>query len=139
MKANCYMEQNKKALFSEWEKLGENDELNAISILKHRDGTPAMVCFLAQQMAEKYLKGLLLFHSGDSPKIHSLIKLVALIGQYVSGSDDLLKEEVSLLSAYYIETRYVSDVPLETYTWEMAEEAYVAAKKIKEFVLRKIA
>lgn len=129
------MEQNREVLFSEWEKMGENDELNIVSILKHRDGTPAMVCFLSQQMAEKYLKGLLLFFSGDCPKIHSLIKLIALIKLHIPETEEVLKEEASLLDAYYIETRYVSDIPLETYTWEMAEEAYDATKKIKQFTM----
>lgn len=132
------MEQDKKTLFSEWENLGKNDELNLISILKHRDGTPSMVCFLSQQMAEKYLKGLLLICSGDYPKIHSLNKLIALIRPYGFDEDMSLKDEAAMLDTFYVESRYVSDIPLETYTWEMAEEAYEATKKIKNLVLKKI-
>jgi HEPN domain-containing protein len=132
------MEQDKKTLFSEWAKSGENDELNIVSIMKHRDGTPSMVCFLSQQMGEKYLKGLLLVYSDDYPKIHSLNKIMALLKPYNFDTEMSLKKEIAILDAFYVETRYVSDVPLENYTWKMAEEAYEAAKKIKELVLKKI-
>ena len=43
----------------EWTKRANDDELNARSILTHKDGTPNGVCFLSHQMAEKYLKAFL--------------------------------------------------------------------------------
>ena len=130
--------QNKKELVDEWVNRAKDDEQNVVSILKHRDGTPMMVCFISHQIAEKYLKALILFYSGDYPKVHSLIKLISLIKQYVKTTEDELKEEILTLDPYYIETRYPADIPLEEFNWQMAEEAYGAAVKIKIFVLNKI-
>ncbi|MEK7658314.1 MAG: HEPN domain-containing protein [Patescibacteria group bacterium] len=131
------MEQNKKILVSEWIERAEDDELNVLSILKHRDGTPAFVCFISHQIAEKYLKALLLFYSGDTKKIHSLAKLISFIKSY-SPDTTRIENELKLLDPYYIGARYPADIPLESFTWEMAEEAHNITIKIKNFVLEKI-
>lgn len=130
--------QERKILALEWVKRAEDDELNAKAILKDYSGTPAMVCFISHQIAEKCLKALLLFYSGNYPKIHSLGKLVSLINPYISSIERDFRKEVVILDPYYVETRYPDDMSLEEFTWEMAEEAFDAAKKIKEFVLSKI-
>ena len=39
----------------EWIKKANDDELNARSILAHRDGMPSGTCFLSHKMVEKYL------------------------------------------------------------------------------------
>ncbi len=49
----------KDLLTEEWIKKAKDDELNACSILTHRDGAPNGVCVLSHQMAEKYLKAYL--------------------------------------------------------------------------------
>lgn len=119
----------------EWLKRVADDELNVRAILKDRDGTPAQVCFLSQQMAEKSLKALVLHHTGDYPKIHGLSQLAVMLGEYIKGASDELKDDVTLLNPYYVGTRYVADIPLESFTWSMAEDAFAAALRIKEFVL----
>ena len=63
---------------AEWIAKSRDDELNAASILRHRDGAPSGVCFLAQQMSEKLLKAFLVQERGNYPKIHSLPKLLFL-------------------------------------------------------------
>mgnify|MGYP001599213296 CR=1 FL=1 len=131
------MEQNKKILVSEWIKRAEDDELNALSILKHKDGTSAFVCFISHQIAEKFLKALLLFYSGDTQKIHSLAKLASLIKPF-SSNGKIIEDDLKLLDSYYISARYPADIPLESFTWELAEEAYKSAVKIKNFVIEKI-
>lgn len=125
-------------LVNEWILRAKDDELNIFAILKDRDGTPAHVCFTCQQMSEKHLKALLLFHSGDFPKIHSLGALIELIKQFDESIAEQLKDSAISLDPYYIEARYPADIPIESFTWEMAEEAYGAATKIKEFVLKHI-
>ena len=127
-----------KKIILEWIKKAEDDELNIKSILKHRDGTPSLVCFVSQQMSEKYLKSLLIFYANDCPKIHSLKELSERIAKYSPDIFSKTGEHVILLDPYYIETRYPSDVSSELFTWEMAEDAYKSAMKIKEFVLEKI-
>lgn len=128
-------EENKKIIINRWIKKAEEDELNVQSILKHRDGTPSVVCFLSQQIAEKYLKALLIFSDLELVKVHDLIKL----NSFFKSDESQIKEienETVLLNRYYIETRYVGDYP--EFSWQEAEDAYAAAKKIKEFVLEKI-
>ncbi len=130
--------QNKTQLIHEWVVRADDDELNIKSILKHRDGTPANVCFLSQQIAEKYLKALLLFYTGDYPKTHDLNQLTTLLGHEVSSIAQDFEEEIIILNPYYVGTRYPADIPIESFTWEMAEKAYEAAKRIKEFALEKM-
>jgi len=128
-------EENKKIIVERWINKSQEDELNIKSILKHRDGTPSAVCFLCQQMAEKQLKALLIFSDFDLVKIHDLINLGSMLFEKISSIEDI-SDELKLLNRYYIETRYVGDYP--EFFWTDAEEAYEAAKKIKEFVLEKI-
>src|SRR3989344_2764104 len=130
--------QNKTQLINEWIARANDDELNARSVLKHRDGTPANVCFLSQQMAEKYLKALLLSYTGDYPRTHDLNQLASLLEDYVSSIFYEMKSEIGFLNPYYVTTRYPADVSIESFTWEMAEQAFKATEKIKEFVLLKI-
>lgn len=132
------MLQNKKILIWELIERAEDDELNVVSILKHKDGTPSLVCFISHQISEKYLKALLLFYTNDCPKIHNLTKLSVLINPYIPDIAEKLKKEIVLLEPYYIKTRYPADIPLESFTWEMAEKAYQSATTIKNFVLEKI-
>jgi HEPN domain-containing protein len=127
-------EENKRIILARWFKRGDEDELNVLSILKHRDGTPGAACFLSQQMAEKYLKGLLVFIEKDLVKIHDLVKLEEIISEALPDIREM-HQETSLLNRFYIETRYPGDFP--EFSWQDAEEAYAAAKKIREFVLEK--
>lgn len=125
-------------LVEEWLKRAEDDELNIKSILKHRDGTPANACFLSHQVVEKVLKALLLFYSKSYPRTHDLSQLIELLERYIPAISDDFKEEVILLSPYYVGARYPADIPLESFTWKEAESASKVAQKIKEFALRKI-
>ncbi len=128
-------EENKKIVLERWFKKAQEDELNADSILRHRDGTPGVVCFLAQQLAEKYLKACLISFDLELLKVHDLLRLISVLE--VSASEiKILSNEANLLNQFYIETRYVGDYP--DFSWEDAEKAYEAAKKIKDFVLREI-
>lgn len=131
-------EKNLEYFVDEWVKRALDDELNIQSILKHRDGTPANVCFLSQQMSEKYCKALILRYTGDYPKSHNLDELVVLLREHVSDIEERLREDIILLSDYYVGTRYPADIPIESFTWQEAEKAYEAATRIKEFVLEKL-
>jgi len=124
-----------KEVIELWLHKADEDELNIKSILKHRDGTPSAACFLSQQMAEKYLKGFLIFIKNDLVKIHDLIKIEEIISEFFSDIN-VVHTEVSMLNGFYIETRYPGDFP--EFSWAEAEEAYESAKTIKNFVLEKI-
>lgn len=119
----------------EWLKRAEDDELNARSILTHKDGTPNGVCFLSHQMAEKYLKAFLVYKKKWFPKIHPLDKLAKLCSEFNPSFKDL-KEDVIFLNGFYVPTRYPGDYP--EFSWQEAEQAFKAATRIKHFVLKKI-
>ena len=126
---------SKELQVEEWIKKGKDDELNARSILKHRDGTPGGVCFLSQQMTEKYLKAFLVGRKQWFPKIHPIDKLTQYC-QKVDFSFLELKDDAIFLTEFYVETRYPSDYP--EFSWKEAEQAFAAAQRIKDFVLKKI-
>jgi HEPN domain-containing protein len=128
--------QNKKHIVGEWLARAQEDENNIAVLLKNRDVSPSLVCFISQQMSEKNLKALILFYSGDYPRIHDLTQLGNLISEYDKEIKDL-KEYFTTLNPYYVGVRYPGDFP-EGFTWLMAENAYGAAKKIREFVVGKI-
>ena len=114
-------------------KAGE-DELSASVIIKE-GGAPGTACFLAQQIAEKYLKGLLTAAGQRFPKIHDLIELEKLVSLKFPEVSEL-DEDFKILNRYYTETRYPGDYP--EFSLEDAREAFVAAQKIKTFVLDQI-
>lgn len=117
-----------------WFKKAEEDEISINSILKE-GGAFSTACFLSQQMAEKYLKGLLVYHGKDFPKIHDLIGIEELL----LGVEPKVKKyenELDLLNRYYIETRYPGDYP--EFFLNEANAAFKAVLRIKKFVLGKI-
>ncbi len=118
----------------EWFKKARDDGLNVRSILTHRDGTPTAVCFLCQQMAEKYLKAFLVLRKNWFPRIHPLDKLVE-ISKGIEPSFVEIKDDAILLSSFYTPTRYPGDYV--EFTWQDAEQAFEAAERIKNFVLLK--
>ncbi len=114
------MERPDSRNYLDWIQKADEDELNALSILRHRDGTPGMVCFLAQQIAEKYLKALLVYYKKSFPKVHDLLQLQTLLIETIPSLKDY-NQEFDLLSTYYFETRYPGDY--EAFSWQDAEEA----------------
>lgn len=128
------MLEDKEKNYLEWFKKAEEDELSADAILK-AGGASSTACFLSQQIAEKYLKGLLVFNDKPFPKVHDLLELETLVLDLTPEIKDY-EEDLDLLSTYYIETCYPGDYP--EFSRKEAEEALISARKIKEFVLRKI-
>lgn len=53
-------------LVREWLTKADEDELSARAVLK--EGAPSTACFLAQQIAEKHLKALLISRGLNFPK-----------------------------------------------------------------------
>lgn len=128
-------QKNIEELAKEWFLKANDDELSAKDILNDKEGASSTVCFLSQQMAEKYLKGFLVFSGKRFPKIHDLDKLVKLCGEAESEFKKI-KNEAKYLTDFYIATRYPGDYP--EFFWQDAEKAFRSAMKIKEFVLDRI-
>jgi HEPN domain-containing protein len=66
-------------------------EMNAAKDLNYD-----LVCFLAQQSVEKYLKALLCESSVPFPKVHDLNKLAALLPEHFDYPESFRKLEVKL-------------------------------------------
>jgi len=101
-------------------------------VAQQNGGAFSTACFLSQQMAEKYLKGLLVFFDRPFPKIHDLLDLETALLPDLPKIQDLhpyLKE----LNRYYTETRYPGDYP--EFTLRAAQDAHQAAIRIKDFIL----
>jgi HEPN domain-containing protein len=66
-------------IIRQWVVKAENDHKAFQNLLKMGDDCPFdVVCFLAQQCAEKYLKARLVYLSIDFPKIHDISEIVKL-------------------------------------------------------------
>src|SRR3989338_6757079 len=122
--------------WSEWLTKAEEDLISLESLVKHQDGSPSTGCFLAQQIAEKYLKALVIFVKLEVEKTHDLLKLSLKLEFFFPEITQQLKNELTELTRYYIETRYPGDYP--EFYWKQCQEAYEMAKKIKDFVVDKL-
>ncbi|TSC62533.1 MAG: HEPN domain-containing protein [Parcubacteria group bacterium Gr01-1014_48] len=120
--------------YPQWFHKADNDERSVRAVLK--EGAPPTACFLAQQMAEKYLKGLLVYHDVEFFKVHDLLALMTALFEVEPGIVNV-KDDLMVLNRYYIETRYPDDIG--ELLVEECQRAFEAALRIKEFVLKKTA
>lgn len=123
---------NEKIQFAEWVKYAEEDLKMAELALKEK-GPPNQICFHAQQVAEKYLKGFLVYSKQKFEKVHQLQYLLQLCAK-TDVSFEELREDVLYLTRFYIETRYPGD--FQEFTLDEAQKAYNAALQVKNFVLK---
>lgn len=128
------MKKNKADLVRGWLEKAGRDLKVAQRELSTSEPLTDIMCFHAQQAAEKYLKAYLLWNGFDFPKTHALEQLVLLASQQDSEFFNL-KDEVVALTPYAVETRYPEfEEPLV----EDAKEAVRIAEKVKDMVLRKL-
>ena len=123
------------ALFHVWAAKAEEDNASARILLEY-DGPAATVCFLCQQMAEKYLKAFALLQDRPLKRIHDLEVLlrdcIAL-----DGSLEDLGGDAKLLTSYYMPSRYPDDLP-EDVRPEQGVSAYEAATRIRVRILASV-
>jgi HEPN domain-containing protein len=121
-----------------WLKFCDEDLRAADATLK--DNVFSAVCFHAQQAVEKAIKAVLLAKSGKVPRDHSVLRLAEM-------SDDkelfgLHKEELEFLDMFYVPTRYPDalpgSLPEGLPNKEDAEKAVVSAKKVVEFIKKRL-
>ena len=101
-----------------WLRKAQSD-LRAIEILiKDSDFPPDIVCYHAQQAAEKALKGLLTAYGVPFPRTHDLV----LLNRLLSSAIDVGVEPRALaeLSYFAVESRYPGE--LEEYSHGLAEK-----------------
>lgn len=121
--------------YLEWFKKGDEDEFSIQKLLEAK-GHPNTICFLSQQLAEKYLKGLLVFHNIPFQKVHDLLTLETLLSK-TDSTIISLHEIIVRLNRFYIETRYPGNYP--EFSWSDALSAFQDALAVKNFCLKKTA
>ena len=127
---------DKTDLVKAWIKKAENDIITAKNSIKIKPEPPLdIVCFHAQQCAEKYLKAYLVYHNIEFEKTHDLRELVLLCSKVEREFLEIL-EISKRLTDYAVDVRY--PVLIEEPTIEEAEEAIEMAEKIKKFVLKRL-
>lgn len=93
-------------LIQAWCEKGRRDIITAQnSLLDTKEIFSDIVCFHAQQAAEKYLKAYLVFFELDFPKTHALEDLVLLASSKDSACRNLFTVACDL-SPYAVEVRY---------------------------------
>ncbi len=116
---------------STWVSIAEDDLRSAEYLVTMGDNAPFnVICFLAQQSAEKYLKSLLIYHNIAFAKTHDLIVLINSIPQSVHLA--LSPEDLVTLNRYSIQPRYPGD--WWPYSKIDAEEAIATAKSVRDAV-----
>lgn len=129
------MKKNNLILAQEWFYRADEDELSCVALLKEKI-SPSNACFLAQQCAEKYLKGMIIFSGKEIDKIHDLKKLANLLENDFPGIIKFM-DDFYVLNRCYIPSRYPGGFA-ENFDWQDAKTALEIAKKIKKFVLDQI-
>jgi HEPN domain-containing protein len=119
---------------ADWFMRGD-DDIKTMEILLKENGTPNVICFHAQQAAEKYLKGYLAYHERHVRKIHDVTALLDACVE-IDSTFESLRDDTRFLGAFYVESRYPDDYV--EFSKIDAEQAYKAATRIKNFVLEKI-
>lgn len=76
----------------------------------NKEGIFSAVCFHAQQVVEKILKGLILYYENEVPKTHDLMLL---LNKLIKHQPDFkkYKENCEFLNKFYVPTRYPDAFP----------------------------
>lgn len=129
------MSEDKNITVKRWFVKTGNDIKNIENNLKSGDPPTDTICFHAQQAAEKYLKGALVYFEQDISKTHDLVKLLTDIATFIPELSTF-EEELEKISEFAVEARY-PDAFYEP-TLDEAKEAYDIALNVKHIVLTKV-
>jgi HEPN domain-containing protein len=115
----------------EWLRLSNMDLITAHRIFElHRPMPHEIICFHAQQSAEKIIKGFLVFKNVMPPKTHDLTKLTKMCIEFDDGFN-MFRQEADTLTQYGVLPRYPAGLELEEAD---SEKALKYADKIMEYV-----
>jgi len=124
------MNENEHEHARNWFAKGDID-LTSAALLAGIPGPPETICFLAQQGAEKYLKGYLTWQGVPFRKVHDLLEIL----NACRGEDDAfveLEADCRMLNPYSVEVRHPG-YPFDC-TREGARDALARAEHIRDFV-----
>jgi len=117
--------------YLEWFEMARKD-LKGAEILFEHEVDNGLVFFHCQQAIEKYLKGFLISQTGLLHEGHNLIKLCKKAMDFNPNFKDFLKD-CAFVNAFYVETRYPSEDPLNV-TEEEVLMCLKIAKDIMEYI-----
>lgn len=125
------------SIYKDWLRKAENDLKAAEGIFGYYEQPPTdAICYHCHQVAEKSLKGYLIFQGVKFQKIHDLIVLLNLCVKK-DNSLSMFREDIEILNQYYVETKYPLDMSLE-YSKDEAKEAIDRASFIIKSIKNKI-
>ncbi len=105
------MDEAFKRQAAEWFERGRHD-IETAQLLYDERGYTDSIAYHIQQALEKYLKGYLVLHGKNPPKIHELDTLLNHIAIFDDSFIDFL-DLCEKASRYYIEDRYPPGPPIE--------------------------
>jgi len=124
-------------LIKNWIIKADNDLKSAHHELSfNEEAVTEAICFHCQQAVEKYLKAYLIFLDIPFKKIHEIGELI-LLCETKDNEIGAMEDEADILTDYAVNTRYPDSLFMPVF--EEAQEAAELAKKIKEYVLKKMA
>lgn len=124
-------------ILQDWIKIADRDLEFATASLSEHPEFLSQICFYFQQAAEKYLKAYITAKRLPFAKIHSLPALLK-ICQKFDDSFVKLTDECKFLTEFYLEERYPGLAIPSEITQKIAQKAKVAARQVREFVLKKL-
>lgn len=125
-----------KFMTGEWFKAAEMD-LMTIEEIKDNEYLTTIIAFHSQQCIEKVFKAVIEEYDLGEHKIHSLIKLRAIVGDVLPL--DFNEDALGLINQLYIESRYPGDLgllPAGRPNCEQAQVFYETARHIYDDVKR---
>jgi len=111
-----------------WADKAEDDFTAAQLLLRRKEPLTYIVCYHAQQCAEKYFKALLIANGHQFPRSHDLVMLNDLCAQ-AGIFVEIDRTRLALLTDHAIRTRYPGDDP----TTEEARSALETSKAVRRF------
>ena len=121
--------------FEKWIQKAESDLTIVEKDIVTDSPVTDVLCFHCQQAAEKYLKAYIVYRNQIPERTHLIERLLNICANFDPEFEKL--SDAVLLTTYAVELRYPDDMYFPTLT--ETKKALKLAKKIKKFVLNKIA
>ncbi|GHV56836.1 hypothetical protein AGMMS49579_21880 [Spirochaetia bacterium] len=119
----------------QWIEIADKDFATANHIALTMHPVPdEIVCFHCQQAVEKYLKGFLVFHDVEPPKIHDLTELLELCIN-IAANFSSKYDKCDILTQYGVLPRYPNEMPIEK---EDRDRALAYTKEIISFIRKEV-
>lgn len=124
----------RRDLVLQWLEKADDDLWAATALLDHKPPLYSIICFHAQQCAEKMLKAYLQYKDFRFSKTHDLVQLRQWCEEYDPSFEEL-KAPCSILVVYAVDPRYPGMIVKDR---ALSEQAGEACKTISGFVMQRL-